>query len=84
MAKDVVDVEANRQGPSPSTIFKLVVFVLILFYAVLFILKNSKRVQISFVFFTVESRAWVGFIAALILGAILGGLVGWVRRRGRD
>lgn len=84
MAKDIPEVAQPKDSPSPATVFKLIVFVLIFIYAVLFVVKNSKQVEIDFVFFTVESRAWVGFIAALVIGAILGGLVGWARRRGRN
>lgn len=85
MAKDnETGIEEVHSSPSPATVFKLIVFGVVFVYALLFIFKNSKRVEIDFVFFTVYSRAWLGFIASLIIGAVLGLLGGWARRRGKD
>ncbi len=78
------DFQTIDESPNPATVFKLVVFLVVFAYAVAFILSNSKKVEISFVFFTVQSRAWLGFIASLVIGALLGLLIGWARKRGRD
>ena len=53
--------------------------------AILFIVQNSDRVEMSFVFFTVTARLWVGLLVALILGALLGQAVEvlWARRKRR-
>jgi uncharacterized integral membrane protein len=38
----------------------------------LFILLNRARVETSFIFFTVTTPKWVGFVVSLALGAIAG------------
>ncbi len=40
--------------------------------AIIFIVENNEKVRIHFIFFTVHSRLWVGFLVSLVLGAILG------------
>jgi lipopolysaccharide assembly protein A len=49
--------------------------------AVVFIVQNTQRVRIHFIFFTVSSRLWIGFIVCLLLGALLGQLLSLLRRR---
>jgi uncharacterized integral membrane protein len=50
-------------------------------YAIVFISLNRTRVRIHFVFFTVTTRLWVGFLVCVALGALLGHAVGVYRRR---
>jgi uncharacterized integral membrane protein len=50
-------------------------------YAILFIALNRTKVHIHFVFFTVSSRLWVGFLVCLALGVLLGHGFGVYRRR---
>src|SRR5438094_9451430 len=50
-------------------------------YAVVFISLNRAKVHIHFVFFSVSTRLWVGFVVCLALGALLGHAVGVYRRR---
>ncbi len=50
-------------------------------YAIIFIVLNRTKVRIHFVFFTVSSRLWVGFLVCLALGALLGHGFGVYRRR---
>jgi uncharacterized integral membrane protein len=50
-------------------------------YAIIFIALNRTRVRIHFVFFSVTSRLWVGFLVCLALGALLGHAAGVYRRR---
>ena len=50
--------------------------------AVVFVLQNSEKVTIHFLFIEVSARVWVGFVICLALGALLGALIGrWWRRR---
>lgn len=51
-----------------------------LILAVIFTTQNDRHVRIHFVFFTVVSRLWIGFIVCLVLGALLGQAVGLMRR----
>ena len=44
-----------------------------LVYVILFIVLNSTSVKIDFVFFSVRSQLWVGFLVCLVLGGVLGG-----------
>jgi uncharacterized integral membrane protein len=52
-----------------------------LIYGIIFIALNRGRVRIHFVFFTVTSRLWVGFLVCVALGALLGQAFGVYRRR---
>lgn len=76
--------EKLESGPDAGTIIRLVVFVVVFVYAVVFVLSNSSHVEINFLFFTAKARVWLGFIAALVMGALLGLLVGWFLRRSKD
>jgi uncharacterized integral membrane protein len=53
--------------------------------AILFVVQNNDKVEMSFVFFTVTTRLWVGLVMALVLGALLGQAaeVLWARRKKR-
>jgi uncharacterized integral membrane protein len=52
--------------------------------AVLFVAQNGERVEMKFLVFEVSSRLWVGFVVSLVLGALLGQVVGALRRRGDE
>jgi uncharacterized integral membrane protein len=52
-----------------------------LIFGVIFIALNRSRVRIHFVFFTVTSRLWVGFLVSLVLGALLGQALVAYRKR---
>jgi uncharacterized integral membrane protein len=51
---------------------RIAVGVVVLVYVILFIVLNSTSVKIDFVFFSVRSQLWVGFLVCLILGGLLG------------
>ncbi len=59
----------------------LIIGVVALVLAVVFIVENTQRVRIHFIFFTVSSRLWIGFIVCLVLGALFGQVLGLLRRR---
>jgi len=68
----------EERAVSPLLIGLIVVGVLTL----IFILLNSKKTELNFVFFTVESRVWVVIIVAVALGMALDRLLQmWLRRR---
>jgi uncharacterized integral membrane protein len=56
--------------------------VVVLVYVILFIVLNSKTVEIDFVFFSVRSKLWVGFLVCLVLGVLLGVAFAAYKRRG--
>jgi uncharacterized integral membrane protein len=58
------------------------VALIVLVYVILFIVLNSKSVKIDFVFFSVRSQLWVGFLVCLVLGGLLGAAFSTYRRRG--
>jgi uncharacterized integral membrane protein len=60
---------------------RIVIGVLILVYVILFIVLNSTHVKIDFVFFSVRSQLWVGFLVSLVLGAVLGSAFAAYRKR---
>ena len=51
---------------------RIVIGVIILVYVILFIVFNSTSVKIDFVFFSVRSQLWVGFLVCFVLGGVLG------------
>lgn len=68
----------EERNVSPLLIGLIVVGVLTL----IFILLNSEKTEINFVFFSIESRVWVVIIIALALGMLLDRLLQlWMRRR---
>jgi uncharacterized integral membrane protein len=50
-------------------------------YVILFIVLNSTSVKIDFVFFSVRSQLWVGFLVCLVLGGVLGGAFSAYRKK---
>jgi uncharacterized integral membrane protein len=76
----------NRKGSprnwTTKTWVRAGVAVIVLVYVILFIVLNSKSVKIDFVFFSVRSQLWVGFLVCLVLGALLGAAFSTYRRRG--
>jgi uncharacterized integral membrane protein len=64
---------------------RLVVGAAVVILAILFVVQNNDKVEMSFVFFTVTTRLWVGLVVALVLGALLGQAaeVLWARRKKR-
>ena len=80
-----VPLEESSDGPDRRLITRLVVAAAVVILAILFVVQNSDRVEMSFVFFTVTARLWVGLLVALILGALLGQAVEvlWARRKQR-
>jgi uncharacterized integral membrane protein len=60
---------------------RIVIGVLILVYVILFIVLNSTSVKIDFVFFSVRSQLWVGFLVCLVLGGVLGGAFSAYRKK---
>ncbi len=67
---EVVKTEATRQGRKLEG-GRLAVVIVVVVYVVLFIALNTRRVQVSFVFFTIRSQLLIafGFIALLSFGA---------------
>ncbi len=60
---------------------RLVVGAVAAIYAIIFIVLNTGRVRIHFVFFTVTTRLWVGLLLCLVIGALLGQAIGTYRKR---
>lgn len=80
-----VPLEESSDGPDLRLITRLLAALAVVVLAILFIVQNSERVEMSFVFFEVTSRLWVGLLVALVLGALLGRGVQalWARRKKR-
>jgi uncharacterized integral membrane protein len=60
---------------------RIAIATLALIYVILFIVLNRGKVRVHFVFFTVSTRLWVGFLVCVVLGALLGQALGAYRRR---
>jgi uncharacterized integral membrane protein len=80
-----VPLEDSADGPDRRLIMRLVVGAAVVILAILFVVQNNDKVEMSFVFFTVTTRLWVGLLVALVLGALLGQAVEvlWARRKKR-
>jgi uncharacterized integral membrane protein len=80
-----VPLEQSSDGPDLRLIARLLVAAAAVVLAILFVMQNSDRVEMSFVFFDVTSRLWVGLLVALVLGALLGQAAEalWERRKRR-
>jgi uncharacterized integral membrane protein len=72
----------QRSGVSPALIGLGVVAIV----AVIFIVQNSERTNVNFLFFDVNSRVWVALLVAIAIGILLDRLLvyWWRRRRNRD
>ena len=75
----------SSDGPDRRLIMRLLVAIAVVVLAILFVVQNNDRVEMSFVFFTVTTRLWVGLLVALVLGALLGQAAEalWARRKRR-
>ena len=71
--------------PDRRLVMRLVVGAVVVILAILFVVQNNDKVEMSFVFFTVTTRLWVGLLVALVLGALLGQAAEalWERRKKR-
>ena len=73
----------SGRGLRGRRLTRLILGAIVLIYAVIFIVLNRGKVKIHFLFFTLTSRLWVGFLVCIALGALLGQVVGLYRRRHR-
>jgi uncharacterized integral membrane protein len=80
-----VPLDESSEGPDRRLVMRLVVGAVVVILAILFVVQNNDKVEMSFVFFTVTTRLWVGLLVALVLGALLGQAVEvlWARRKKR-
>ncbi len=62
---------------------RVVIAFVALVLAVIFIAINTQTVRIHFIFFTVSSELWIGFLVSLVFGALLGQAFGAIRRQRR-
>lgn len=70
----------SRDGRIP---WKIVLWVAVAVYALVFLLMNSEKQDVSFVFFSVRTRLIWLILLSMALGAALARLVPhWWRRRG--
>jgi uncharacterized integral membrane protein len=71
--------QARTVGGVPVT--RLAIGGVAAIYAIIFIVLNTSKVKIHFVFFTVTTHLWVGLLVCLAIGALLGQALGTYRKR---
>jgi len=65
--------------------WKLVLWAVVAVYAVAFLLLNSSKQEVSFVFFSVNTRLIWLILLSMALGAVLASILPrWWRSRGRE
>ena len=70
--------EAERRGVAPT----LIGFVVLVIATVIFVAQNRDEATIEFLFISVTTRIWAGFLIAVALGVVLDRLFSmWWRRR---
>jgi uncharacterized integral membrane protein len=73
------DLHPEEKRNRTATLVILVVFAVV---AAIFIIQNSDKATIRFLFISVTTRIWAGFLIALALGVVLDRLFTmWWRRR---
>jgi uncharacterized integral membrane protein len=74
--------KGRGEGISPT----LVGLVVLAVASVIFIVQNSERPKITFLFFSVRTRLWVAIALAILVGVVLDRLfaIWWRRRRERE
>jgi uncharacterized integral membrane protein len=73
------DLHPEEQRSRTATFVILVVLVVV---AAIFVIQNSDKATIRFLFISITTRIWAGFLIALALGVLLDRLFTmWWRRR---
>ena len=64
---------------------RLLVIGVVIVVAVIFMAQNNDRVELNFLFISIDARLWVGLLLTLVLGAVLGQMAEtlWNRRKRR-
>jgi uncharacterized integral membrane protein len=80
-----VPLEETREGVDKRRATRLLVAGVAIIVAVVFMSQNNDKVELNFLMFSVSARLWVGLLATLLLGAVLGqgAEVLWDRRKRR-
>ena len=73
----------KKSGPSSGGIVKLVVLGVILLVVLIFVLSNTGKVPMSFLFWDFGFRLWALFVITLVAGILLGMLGSTLLRRRR-
>jgi uncharacterized integral membrane protein len=80
----IADHDESRDAARRAVDARLVVAAVAALCAVIFVVQNSDRIRLRFLFIDVTTRLWVGLVVSLLLGALLGQAFGALRRRRRD
>lgn len=75
----------QETGVSKVQLVKLGLAAAFLAVCIVFVMQNDAHVETSLVLFSVKTQLWLGLVAALVVGVLLGqagGLI-WSRRRRR-
>ena len=77
-----VELPAGDRAEGRSTTMTLIILVVIVAVAATFVIQNSDKATIRFLFISVTTRIWAGFLIAIALGVVLDRLFAmWWRRR---
>ena len=80
--------EASRTGRKLSVRPSVIVAALVAAALIIFVVQNSSRVPVNWLFVQVDGPLWAVIIVAAVAGAVLSQVLGWVvarsRRRRKD
>jgi uncharacterized integral membrane protein len=77
-----VDLHDEQAAERRSTTTTLIILVVLVAAAATFVIQNSDKATIRFLFISVTTRIWAGFLIAIALGVLVDRLFAmWWRRR---
>jgi uncharacterized integral membrane protein len=82
---DSSDLQAgsSESRPDQQRARRLLIIGVVIVVAVIFMAQNNDRVELNFLFVSIDARLWVGLLLTLLLGAVLGQVAErlWERRK---
>jgi uncharacterized integral membrane protein len=81
-----MSLDETSEGVDKRRVLRLLVAGIAIVLAAVFMSQNNERVQLNILTFELTTRLWVGLLAAVVLGVVLGLALQWLwaRRKRRS